>query len=115
MEIDFTLHAKQLVSCLQHIVSIKDKVGVDDLALTYIGSKSVTVKSNKLDQVPEHGKGKGSFKSTSHLTSFINYLVIKDIFVQNLRDDTDRVKSTYLTLGEIKELLNGDMNVMYSK
>ena len=115
LEIDFTLHAKQLVSCLQYIVSIKDKVSVDDLALTYIGSKSATVKSNKLDQVPEHGKGKGSFKSTSHLTSFINHLVIKGIFVQNLRDNTDRVRSTYLTLGEIKELLNGDMNVMYSK
>ena len=26
LEIDFTLHVKQLVSCLQHIVSIKDKV-----------------------------------------------------------------------------------------
>ena len=62
LEIDFTLHAKQLVSCLQHIMSIKDKVSVDDLALTYIGSKSATVKSNKLDQVPEHGKGKGNFK-----------------------------------------------------
>ena len=73
------------------------------------------MKSNKLDQVPEHGKGKGSFTSTSHLTSFISYLVIKGIFVQNLRDDTDRIKCTYLTLGEIKELLNGDMNVMYSK
>ena len=96
-------------------MSIKDKVSVDDLALTYIGSKSATVKSNKLDQVPEHRKGKGSFKSTSHLTSFVGCLVVKGVFVQNLRDDTDRVKSTYLTLGEIKELLNGDMNVMYSK
>ena len=115
LEIDYTLHAKQLVSCLQHMVSIKAKVSVDDLALTYIGSKSMIVKNNKLDQVPEHGKGKGSFKSTSHLTGFINYLIIKAIFVENLRDDNDSVKSTYLTLGEIKELLNGDINVMYSK
>lgn len=110
---DNTLHAKQLVTCLQHMLSIKDKVSVEELGVTYIGSKSAVVRNQKLDQVPEYGKGKGYFKPTSHLTGFINYLIVKGIFVENLRDEHDSVKSTYLSLGNIRELLSGEIDVIY--
>lgn len=110
---DYTLPAKQLVSCLQHMLSIKDKVSVDELGLTYIGSRGAVVRNNKLNQVPKYARGKGNFKSISHLTGFIYYLIIKGIFVENLRDDNDRVKSTYLTLGEVRQLLNEELNIIY--
>ena len=63
--IDNTLHAKQLVTCFQNMQALKEKVGVDELAGTYIGSKGVLVKNQKFDQVPAYGNGKGHFKSVT--------------------------------------------------
>ena len=111
--IDNTLHAKQLVTCLQHMQSLKEKVSVDELAGTYIGSKAALIKNQKFDQISAYGKGKGHFKSISHLTGFIYYLIINGIFVEHLRDEQDRVKSTFVTLGNIRELLGGLITVLY--
>ena len=110
---DDTLHAKQLITCIQHMQSLKDKVSVDELGSTYIGSKSATVRSQKFDQVPEYGEGKGHFKSVGHLTRFINHLIKSDIFTENLRDEHDKVKSAYLSVGDIREILSENINVMF--
>ncbi len=110
---DYTLHAKQLITCLQHMQSLKDKVSVDEMGSTYIGSKSATVRSQKFDQVPEYGEGKGHFKSAGHLTCFINHLVISNIFTENLRDEHDKVKSAYLSVGNISDILSENINVMF--
>ena len=96
---DKTLHACQLVTCLQNLQSLKEKVSVEELAGTYIGSKGALVKKQKFDQLPVYGKGKGHFKSVSHLTGFIYYLIMNGMFVENLRDEQDNMKSTFLTLG----------------
>ena len=111
--VDNTLHAKQLVTCLQHMQSLKEKVSVDELAGTYIGSKAALIKNQKFDQISAYGKGKGHFKSISHLTGFIYYLIINGIFVEHLRDEQDRVKSTFVTLGNIREPLGGLITVLY--
>jgi superfamily II DNA helicase RecQ len=111
--VDNTLHAKQLVTCLQNMQMLKEKVSVDELAGTYIGSQGALVKNKKFDQVPAYGKGKGHFKSVSHLTGFIYYLIINGMFVENLRDEQDRVKSTFVSLGNVRELLGGNINVLY--
>jgi hypothetical protein len=75
--------------------------------------KVALVKNQKFDQVPAYGKGKGHFKSVSHLTGFIYYLIINGMFVENLRDEQDRVKSTFVSLGNVRELLGGNINVLY--
>jgi superfamily II DNA helicase RecQ len=46
--VDNTLHAKQLVTCLQNMQMLKEKVSVDELAGTYIGSKGCTGKKSKI-------------------------------------------------------------------
>lgn len=103
---DYPLHAKRLITCLQHMLSLKDKVSVDELGSTYIGSKSATVRNQKFDQVPEYGEGKGHFKPIGHLTRFINHLIISNMFTENLRDEHDKVKSAYLSVGNIREILS---------
>jgi ATP-dependent DNA helicase RecQ len=108
-----TLHAKQLVTCLQQMQLLKDKVSVDELASTYIGSKAAIVKKQKFDQVAEYSKGKGHFRSISHLTGFINHLIVNDVFIENLRDEYDRVKSAYLSLGSIRDILNMSLEITY--
>ena len=111
--VDNTLHARQLITCLQNMQLLKEKVSIDALSGTYIGSKGAVVKSQKFDQVPSYGKGKGCFKSVSHLTGFIYYLIINGIFVENLRDEQDKVKSTFVSLGNVRELLSRNVTVLY--
>ena len=107
---DYSLHAKQLVTCLRHMQSVKEKISVDELGSTYIGSKSAAVRSQNFDQVSEYGKGKGHFRSVRHLTHFINHLIISNIFTENLRDEYDKVKSAYLSVDNI-HILSG--NIMF--
>lgn len=111
--VDDTLHAKQLVTCLQNMQSLKEKISVDKLAGTYIGSKGALVKNKKFDQVPAYGKGKGHFKSVSHLTGFIYHLITHGMLIENLRDDQDRVKSTFVSLGNVRELLGRHITILY--
>ena len=112
---DHTSHVKQLISCFQHMQVIKDKVSVDELGSAYIGSKAATVRNLKFDQVPEYGKGKGHFKSVGHLTSFINHLIVKGIFIENLREIHDKTKSAYLSVGNIREILNENVKELINR
>ena len=98
------MHAKELVNCLQHVKAFKDKVTVEMLSMTYMGSQAAEVKKSKLNQVPEYGKGKNHFKSLTALVGFIHYLIIHGIFHENLRDTEERMKPTYLSIGNVREL-----------
>ena len=93
--------------------SLREKISVEVLAGTYIGFKGALVKNKKFDQVPAYGKGMGHFKSISHLTSLIYYIIINGMFIENLRDEQDRVKSTFVSTGNVRELLGGHVTVLY--
>ena len=92
---------------------MRGKISVEELAGTYIGSKGALIKNQKIDQVPEYGKGKGHFKCISHLIGLIYYLIINGMFIENLRDEQDRVKSTFVSIGNVRELLGGHVTVLY--
>ena len=109
---DYTCHARTLVSCLQHMIQFKSKVTVEMLVMTYLGSKSNEVKKHKFEQVPEYGQGKGCFKF-SKLASFVHFLIVNDLFTENWRNTADRAKSTFLTVGNIRELLSGEKVILY--
>ena len=94
------------------MIQFKSKVTVEMLVMTYLGSKSNEVKKHKFEQVPEYGQGKGCFKF-SKLASFVHFLIVNDLFTENLRNTADRAKSTFLTVGNIRELLSGEKVILY--
>ena len=111
---DYTMHAKGIITCLQHMISFKNKITAEHLSLTYMGSVAAEIKKNKFDQVPEFGKGKGIFKSSNSLTGFIHFVIINGFLEDNLRGIEERSKSTYLTVGNARELLSEQQNVYYT-
>ena len=77
-----TLHAKQLVTCLQHMQVLKDKVSIVELASAYIGSKAAIVKKQKFDEVVQYSKSRGQFKSLSYcILLVLSTILLLNIFI----------------------------------
>ena len=74
-----------------------------------MGSQASDVKKNKFDQVPEYGKGKGVFRARTR-GEFIHQMIVSGLLVENLRDITDKSKSTFLTVGNVRQLLAGELD-----
>ena len=77
-----------------------------------MGSQASDVKKNKFDQVPEYGKGKGVFRVRT-ISEFIHQLIVYGLLVENLRDVTDKSESTFLTVGNVRELLAGELDFQF--
>ena len=78
-----------------------------------MGSQAAEVKKSKLNQVPEYGKVKNHFKSLTALVGFIHYLIIHGIFNESLRDTEERMKYTYLSIGNVREYMSGEQAVIF--
>ena len=79
-----------------------------------MGSKAAIILRNNLHQVPEYGYCKGKVKS-KRLTEFLQYTIVKGFLKENLRSVDDRVRSVYITVGEVRDLLAGSTKVLYCK
>jgi hypothetical protein len=72
-----------------------------------------TIISYRFDKVPQYGKGKTNFKTASVLTQFVQQLIFRGFLKENVREMEDRVLLTYLTLGNVTDLLNDKCRVFF--
>ena len=70
---DMTETAKEIIQCLKELNNVKQYVKLSELVMTYIGSKAKDVSDQKFDKCHYYGKGKGKFRSSQRLTSFVQY------------------------------------------
>ena len=99
-EKDYTEIAQVTVKCLQHVIIFKDKPTTEELCNTLMGSKAAIILRNNLHQVLEYGYCKGKVKS-KRLMEFLQYMIIKGFLKENLRSVDDRVRSVYISVGEV--------------
>ena len=113
-ETDYTEIAQVTVKCLQHVIIFKDKPTTEELCNTLMGSKAAIILRNNLHQVPEYGYCKAKVKS-KRLMEFLHYMIVKGFLKENLRSVDDRVRSVYISVGEVRDLLAGSTKVLYCK
>ncbi|XP_028408806.1 uncharacterized protein LOC114531386 [Dendronephthya gigantea] len=106
---DYTEEAMNMMHCLTNLTALRSKIKVTDLVLTYMGSKAKAIISSGFDRVPQYGKGKINFKTASVLTQFVQLLIFRGYLKENVREMEERVSLTYLTLGNVTDLLNGNV------
>ena len=107
---DLTDISKVVINCVQHMSIFKKKNSVDELVLTLMGSQSADIRKYKFNQVPEYGYCKGKIKS-KELTHLVRQLIVKGFLSETLRGVDERTKSSYLGVGQIRELLSGTVSV----
>ena len=107
---DLTDISKVVINCVQHISIFKKKNSADELVLTLMGSQSVDIRKYKFNQVPEYGYCKGNIKS-KELTHLVHQLIVKGLLSETLRGVDEHTKSSYLGVGQIRELLCGTVSV----
>lgn len=100
---DCTNEAKNLVTCLASLIAIQPKVKLSELVMTYMGSKAKEVLHKGFHAVPLYGKGKKTFKNTVNLSQFVQHLIFKEIIVENLQNNENRMTLTHLTLGIVTD------------
>ena len=96
--------ALQVLSCLESMQQLHPKVTLQQLILTYRGSKRKEVISKAYNTVPEFGKGKDTF-SDARLKQFIQLLISESIIVEFLRDAKEISTTPYLISGKKEHLL----------
>lgn len=110
---DYSQEARNLMDCLTSLIAIQSKIKVTELVLTYMGSKAKGIINTGFHRVPQYGKGKTHFRNASVLTQFVQHLIFKGFFMENLRDMEDRVSLTYLTFGNVTDLFNNKCRVFF--
>lgn len=113
-EKDFTDHAKKVIQCLTHLNTLQPKIKLSELVMTYMGSEARETVSQTFHTVPQYGKGKADFLSVSRFTKYVQYLIFQGFINENLRCFEYRNSITYLTCGNVTDLLNNKHQVFYS-
>ena len=96
--------ALQVLSCLESMQQLHPKVTLQQLILTYRGSKRKEVIAKACSMVPKFGKGKDTF-SDARLKQFIQLLISESIIVECLRDAKEISTTPYLISGKKEHLL----------
>jgi superfamily II DNA helicase RecQ len=63
---NYTQEARNIIECLTNMIAVLPKVKVSHLVMTYMGSKAKEIIANKLNAIPQYGKGK-THSQTLHL------------------------------------------------
>lgn len=113
-EQDMTEHAKAIIQCLIAIIRLKSQIRLSELAMTFMGSKAKVILEKNFHTVAQHGKGKNAFPNTATVTRFIYYLVSQGFINENINCLEDRSTVTYLTCGNIDDLLHDKYQVLYT-
>jgi len=113
-EKDLTGHAKHVIECLSQLRALQPKIKLSDLAMTYMGSKAKAVTNQSFHTVPQYGKGKDQFLNISNATKFIQFLIFKGLINENIRGLEERMTITYLTCGDVANLVDNRCQVLYS-
>ena len=87
-----------VLSCLNNVRIVQNKVTLNLLMLVYRGSKRKEVVSKSLHEVPEFGHGKSAF-SESELKQFIYMLIAEDVILEELRGPNEIGSHPYLLCG----------------
>ena len=113
-EKDFTVHARNVIECLSQLRALQPKLKLADLAMTYMGSKAKAITNQNFHTLPQYGKGKDQFLNISTATRFIQFLIFKGFINENIRGLEERMTVTYLTCGNVAELVDNRCQVFYS-
>ena len=92
----------------------KLKVKVRELVMTYMGSKAKDIFNNNFHMVIHYGKGKTSFKNSLIATQFVQYLIFEGFLKENLRNVEDKLSVTYVTHGNVTDLVGNTCKVFFS-
>ena len=110
---DYTREAISIIECLTSLLAIQSKVKVSNLVMTYMGSKAKEITSNNFHTVPHYGKGKTNFRNSSMLTKFVQQLIFRGILKENVRNVEERTTLTYLTAGDVTNLMSNDCKILF--
>ena len=94
--------------------ALQSKVKLTDLAMAYMGSKAKAIINQSFHTVPQYGKGKEQFLSISNITKFIQFLIFKGFINENIRSLEERMVITYLTCGNVADLVDSRCQVFYA-
>ena len=87
------------------------KVTLQQLVLTYRGSKRKEILNKCYNTVPEFGQGKDRFSEIA-LKEFIQQLISHNIIIECLRHSNETVTTPYLENGQKEHLIaNGELCV----
>ena len=111
---DFTPHAKNVIECLNQLRAIQPKLKLTDLAMTYMGSKAKVIITQGFHTVAQYGKGKEQFLNITNVTKFIQFLIFNGFINENIRSLEERMVMTYLTCGNVADLIDSRCQVFYS-
>ncbi len=110
---DYTQEAKNVIECLSNLNSLNSKVKIDQLVMTYMGSKAKGIITNGFHAVPQYGKGKTTFHSCTYLTKFVQHLIFKGFVKENIQNIENRISLTYIGVGNVVNLLNNECKVFF--
>ncbi len=110
---NLTKEAINICHCVRDMQAVNAKINVKQLALTFKGSKSKRdVESKGFHLIPSYRIGENAFKNDSDVIKFVQYLIINDVLMENLRGADERFVSPFITLGsKADHLKNGEMQV----
>lgn len=111
---DHTQEAKNVLECLSSMMVVQSRVKVSELVMTFMGSNAKDILNKKFHMVPQYGKGKVCFRNSSVATQFIQFLIFQGFLKENLRNVGDKVSTTFLTHGNVANLLNNTCQVLFS-
>ncbi len=103
---DLTQEAKDVLECITSMMVLQSRIKVTELVMTYMGSKAKEILNKNVHMIPQYGKGKASFKNSSVATWFVQFLIFQGFLKENLRSVEDKVSATFLTHGNIANLIN---------
>jgi RecQ family ATP-dependent DNA helicase len=109
---DYIHEARNIIECLTNLIAVIPKVKVSHLVMTYMGSKAKEIIANKLNAIPQYGKGKNTFPNITSLTKFIRHLIFEGYLRENLQSVENRMSLTHLTVGNVMNLLNDTARVL---
>ena len=81
--------------------------------MTYMGSKAKVIITQGFNAVAQYGKGKEQFLNINNVTKFIQFLIFKGFINENIRGLEERMVMTYLTCGNVSDLVDNRCQVFY--
>ena len=110
---DMTTEARDLITCLQQMMLIKARVKLDELAMTFMGSKSKGIIDSKFNTCGLYGKGKTKFETNVKLTRFVEHLIYQSILRENFLSLREGHYNVYLSCDKAFEVMSGRLPVVH--
>ena len=92
---------------------MKDKITSNDLALTYVGSKSKIVTEQNLDKFQHYGEGKKQLKTVTSAKLFVGHLINCGVVKEKFKAREEKRYRQYLTCETAAPLLDGRQKYFY--